>query len=303
VELVKFNLALLFHLDIFAFQILPKMIHKAILPFVLILLLTGCGKPNDTPEFVEKERADSIFTEAKDDDYKRKTDTTAIPNFPTEEDMSLELLLTGGVFHEDEVKEGSDAKSWFGIFETKEGYRLAETEIITSRGYDAVLDDIGGAKTGWEIETTLKDTCQFLIEKIPSLIERKIPTVKIPETIQPKKKFKFTFSGIKYTLSAEGTLKKQDEDSEYMVLTNYRLYLTANINGKDHTDLLVAQDIFDDQMIKIIFAGDIDGDSKLDLIIDTSYHYNMGRPTLYLSKEAGEDKIIKPMGMFTFVGC
>lgn len=302
-EPVKFILALLRHLDIFAFQIFPKMIHKAILPFVLILLLTGCGKSNDNPEFVEKERADSIFSEAKEDDYNRKTDTTAIPNFPTEEDMSLELLLAGGVFHDDEVKEGSDTKSWFGIFETKEEYRLAETEIITSRGYDAVLDDIGGAKTGWEIETTLKDTCQFLIKKTPSLSERKIPTVKIPETIQPKKKFKFTFSGINYTLSAEGTLKKQEENSEYEVLTNYRLYLTAHSKGKDHTELLVAQDIFDDQMIKILFSGDIDGDGKLDLIIDTSYHYNMGRPTLYLSKEAGEDKIIKPMGMFTFVGC
>ncbi|MCL9806673.1 hypothetical protein NAT51_14145 [Flavobacterium amniphilum] len=279
------------------------MIQRTILPFVLILLLTGCGKSNDAPEFVEKERADSIFSEAKDDGRNTKKDTTAIPNFPTEEDMSLELLLAGGVFHDDEVKEGSDTKSWMGIFETKNGFLLAETKITMAHAHDAILDETEDDKTGWEIDTTLKDTCLYLIEKIPSLTERKIKTVKVPETILPKKKFKFTFSGNQYTLSAEGTMKKQDEESDYEVLTDYRLYLTANINGKDHTALLVAQDIFDDQMIKILFAGDIDGDGKLDLIIDTSYHYNMGRPTLYLSKPADDNQIIKPVGMFTFVGC
>jgi hypothetical protein len=51
---------------------------------------------------------------------------------------------------------------------------------------------------------------------------------------------------------------------------NYKLYITATIKGEAHKNLLVAQQNFDDQMIKLIFAGDIDGDGILDLIIDTS---------------------------------
>ncbi len=86
-------------------------------------------------------------------------------------------------------------------------------------------------------------------------------------------------------------------------MQNYKLYLTANINGKETTQLLIAQPNFDDNMIEIIFAGDIDGDNLMDFIIDTSRHYNMFSPTLYLSKPAGKGQIVKPVGSHVIVGC
>ena len=40
---------------------------------------------------------------------------------------------------------------------------------------------------------------------------------------------------------------------------------------------------------RLLFAGDIDRDGKLDLIVDTSDHYNKSRPTLFLSSPALPD--------------
>lgn len=42
----------------------------------------------------------------------------------------------------------------------------------------------------------------------------------------------------------------------------------------------------DDGKQRLLFAGDLDRDGKLDLIFDTSDHYNQSRPTLFLSTGA-----------------
>lgn len=56
-------------------------------------------------------------------------------------------------------------------------------------------------------------------------------------------------------------------------------------------------------MINLIFVGDIDGDGILDLIIDTSRHYNATSPTIYLSRPADNGEVVKPIGGHTSVGC
>ncbi len=53
----------------------------------------------------------------------------------------------------------------------------------------------------------------------------------------------------------------------------------------------------------VLFAGDLDGDGFPDLIIDTINHYNGSRPTLYLSKPARGNDLLKIMGWHVSVGC
>lgn len=67
--------------------------------------------------------------------------------------------------------------------------------------------------------------------------------------------------------------------------------------------LIAAQLNFDDKMIEIHFAGDIDGDGIIDFIIDTSRHYNQLSPTLYLSKPAKEKGSVIPIAIQNTVGC
>lgn len=54
---------------------------------------------------------------------------------------------------------------------------------------------------------------------------------------------------------------------------------------------------------QLIFAGDLDRDGRLDLILDTTDHYNLTRPTLFLSGAAGKGEVVHAVATHDAVGC
>ena len=59
----------------------------------------------------------------------------------------------------------------------------------------------------------------------------------------------------------------------------------------------------DDATPIVIFAGDLDRDGRLDLVFDTTDHYNLARPTLFLSGAAGKGELLREMAKYSAVGC
>ncbi len=59
----------------------------------------------------------------------------------------------------------------------------------------------------------------------------------------------------------------------------------------------------DDASPYLIFAGDLDRDGKLDLIFDTTDHYNVSRPVLFLSGAAEGDELLHTVADYSAVGC
>lgn len=59
----------------------------------------------------------------------------------------------------------------------------------------------------------------------------------------------------------------------------------------------------DDASPHLIFAGDLDRDGRLDLILDTTDHYNLSRPTLFLSGAAGKGELLHAVATHTATGC
>lgn len=275
-----------------------KITSTVLLFVVIIFQLISCDK-RKTTAVTHKTTSKSSPDIPKKDISKTESDDFSFPF-----DSTLEVkILQEKMFHDDEIDPNLENKTWFGLFKNKEHYTLSETKVFFNRVNDPVIDENEQDKTGWEISAAAKDTCMLLIEKLPYLNNRSISSIKVPTYIYPDDHFKFSFQGIEYTLFATGEKSKETPDSDWIVVSNYKLYLTATINGKPVTELLVAKKTFDDQMIQLFFAGDIDGDSKLDLIIETSNHYNLMSPTIYLSKPAENGKIIKPMGVLISVGC
>jgi hypothetical protein len=211
-------------------------------------------------------------------------------------------ILTTGQFHEDEVSNDDVNRSWYGLFQNKEGYYLDSTGITTTRVHDGVADDEGQA-TAWEVKTNNTDTSLLLFAGVDGLSKRKITSAVLSkQEILPGEKVSFIYNGIVYTLYATGD-KKKDPDSDSYFITSYQLLLKATINGTERRQLLMSARILDETMIKVLFAGDIDGDTVPDLIINTSWHYNAEAPTLYLSKPADKAQILKITGMHVSVGC
>lgn len=59
----------------------------------------------------------------------------------------------------------------------------------------------------------------------------------------------------------------------------------------------------DDATPALMFAGDLDRDGKLDLIINTTDHYNLTRPVLFLSGAAEGDELLHAAAEYSAVGC
>ncbi|WP_316636270.1 hypothetical protein [uncultured Flavobacterium sp.] len=275
-----------------------KVAFKTLFFLIVIFQFLSCNKSKAETAIKSEVSKDSI-----------KESKLAVNN-PVKEDFSFPVdstlpvkIIQLATFHYDEIEENYDKKTWFGLFKNNNDYSLSETKVAFKRVNDPIIDDNEEDKTGWEVSASVKDTCVILIEKLPYFVDGNISSVKIPENIYPEESFKFNFKGIEYTLFATGKKKKEAPDSDWIVVSNYKLYLKTVVDGKETTELLVAKKNFDDQMIKIIFGGDLDDDNKLDLIIDTASHYNASSPTLYLSKPAEKGKAIKPVGVFTTVGC
>ncbi len=238
--------------------------------------------------------SDSLLQTTKNDvatDY-IVVDTTI---YPTDSGYMAKILPVG-TFHNDEVNPDDAQKKWFGLFRNGDKYYLKQTFINITNVYDPVLDQENEA-TGWEVTTENKDTCLILIEHLAFLTNRNIESISLPKNeILPNDTVTLDYRGRKYNIYATGINKEGD-------ISDYKLYLTDTTDSQKHKTLLVATPFFEDKMINIIFAGDIDGDNILDLIIDTSNHYNGQRLVLYLSKPSANHQLITPIGMHLSVGC
>ena len=213
-------------------------------------------------------------------------------------------VLTVGTFHGDEVWDNPDKLKWLGLFQNETGFYIAETKLKTKRVNDGIVDENENEKTGWDVQTVNTDTSIILIEGLNFLTPHNVQrAVLSKEQIFPGDTIRINYLGIDYKIFATGGKKKAQDDPELFDVWNYKLYLIATIKGQQHKSILVAQPNFDDQMINLIFAGDIDGDGILDLIIDTSRHYNATSPTIYLSRPADNGELVKPIGGHTSVGC
>lgn len=267
--------------------------------------LTACNNPSrqNTTENITTTVDTLTNAVAATNTADNDTITYDYSTFPIDSSFSTKVL-TVGTFHGDEVWDNADKEKWFGLFHGKTGFYLAETKLKTKRVNDGIVDENENEKTGWDVQTANKDTSIILIEALNFLTSHSVQqAVLSKEQIFPGDTLRINYLDIDYKIFATGGKKKAQEDPEWFDDWNYKLYLTATIKGLLHKSILVAQPNFDDHMINLIFAGDIDGDGILDLIIDTSRHYNATSPTIYLSRPADKKEVVKPIGGHTSVGC
>ena len=266
--------------------------------------LAACNNSRQsTTEFSEEVHDTTTFLRS-DRSVKKDTITYETIFFP-EDTTYMAKVLTKGTFHSDEVWQTAEKENWFGVFKGLNDNYLSNVEVKTPRVFDVVLDeDSTKNKTGWEVIPANKDSCYLLISGLKFLTNHKIKSLILSKiSIFPDEQLQIKYLGIDYNVFAKGEKIRSIDSPESFEVRNYKLYLSAMKDGQIVNELLASIPNFDDAMVQILFAGDIDGDGLLDLIIDTSRHYNVSSPTLYLSKPADKGHLLKVVGQHTSVGC
>lgn len=226
--------------------------------------------------------------------------------YPKADNLPLSILTTG-VFHGDETSPDMINKGWFGVFQDRERYYVAPTTLSIKKAFDAVFDDDEhdpSKWTGWEVRTSHIDPSLVLISSCPQLKDRQIDVVTLKQMQIPIHEVEtFHLNDVTYALFATGEMARDEFNENEIVYSNYKLFLKGKRNGKEITQLLAYTPGFEDTMFEILLVGDIDGDGFPDLILNTTHHYNMYRPTVYLSSFADKDQLLKVVGLHESVGC
>lgn len=225
------------------------------------------------------------------------------------------LLVVGGFaiqppgqFHADEPI-ARDGESWLALRIDGNEALLVATTLGVRAVHDEVLDE-AGARTGLEVSSQNDD-------KVIAYLRGS--NLK-PGTIEPAAvasmdqdiaglPYELTFRGQLHRLSSHceqqprGVQAQQPQFDCRIVLhaggMSQVLYTLAGYREHQATTMSLG----DDASPALVFAGDLDHDGKLDLIFNTTDHYNVSRPTLFLSSQSKPGELLHEVARYESVGC
>jgi hypothetical protein len=202
-------------------------------------------------------------------------------------------LLHIGQYHPDEIHTVSGDR-WMALVDKGKSTTLRKVTIHIKRVED--VDDEPGEKSAKEVSITpaIKETSVIALVRGLDLREGAVPTAEFKGDgdIGKPLQVKLPDAQTHYTLSM--TCKSAD---------HCPLVLSANGQRQQLVVLTRDGDVPDFKGLRIIWAGDLDGDGKLDLIVDITNHYNASGTALFLSSKAKRGELVGLAAKFLTVGC
>ncbi|MEZ5690843.1 MAG: hypothetical protein R3D71_04165 [Rickettsiales bacterium] len=208
-------------------------------------------------------------------------------------------IIEAESYHGVEVIDAQDGEEW-SAFTVEDGKTLVKNVRISVKTiFDEVTDNEGDSPTGKYISSSPKyNNILFMVKGI-KLKDGRIPTY---HTVNSPIK-----GGDRLTVKGDKSSIELIEKNDINTKTydgrdvNNGYQLTLKINDKEIK--LSEVMLLDDNYPKLIWSGDINNDGYPDLVIDTSYHYNMERITLFLSRNKNGKINYKKVAEHTSYGC
>jgi len=210
-------------------------------------------------------------------------------------------ILRPGAYHCEEVTVDTDA-AWWGLYIDGDGGRLEPVDIRVERVHDPVVDDDDEA-TGIRVSVAGAATPEFLIRGLADATARPVHTAYVGRRfLHPGEMQRIGQIGEYLSfVAASGSA----EAGEYgPTFEEYTLTLWYRRSGRPEVQEIATLDSFSiDGTPELLWAGDLDGDARPDLIFDLRTHYNMSELALFLSSEAGPEEVVALVARFVTTGC
>ncbi|HEY9194127.1 MAG TPA: hypothetical protein VIO81_14755 [Methyloversatilis sp.] len=212
---------------------------------------------------------------------------------------TLHVLLSGD-FHGDEVAHGS-GPGWFALVLKSGTARLEPVALKVSRVFDAVLDEEGKPPYTGKRVASLPAVEALALLRGAGLKPGPLDSATLTGTRQGLAAKSFSLGARRYTLDVAADCGKRAGTCRWTLSdgalrqTLAELEVTRTADGRLETD---------SASTGLIWAGDLDGDGRLDLILDVSNHDNaVAQVRVFLSSRAAPGRLVGEAASFGAVGC
>jgi hypothetical protein len=214
------------------------------------------------------------------------------------EEPKVELLRVGQ-FHGKEVTAQS-CSEWFALVRNEDGCVLRRVEVEIQTVFDPIMDAEGEA-TGKQVRVDLDREPLFLVRGFEFCMPGEIPAVSLEQSfVYPAQEVRLTLDrGATWRLRGYGSVER----GRGLSIRNYTLELAGSRHGDPGQVIHAVDGGVELGEIYPIWAGDLDLDGSIDLLLETGNHYNVMEYTLYLSSAADEGELVKRVAVFRTVGC
>jgi hypothetical protein len=249
------------------------------------------------------------------------------------------LIAAPGTYHQGETTVADD-EIWMGLYTTQMGPVFHPVRIHVDLVYDPLVD-APDEKTGVQLSCTLiqphpavKESPLLFIKDETGIIQWESviharPVASVPLDTNPipimythpagiflppgawitYSLSDSTTSNPAYMLFAWGSYQRDQAHPEQIIgVAPYGLILAGESPGL--LGIPTMQELYHGGIyngeghIQVLWAGDLNGDSRLDLILDIADHYNVIlNYVLYLSTEPGSVNLVELVAFFGAVGC
>lgn len=255
---------------------------RLVFGIILSLLFVSCKNDADTKAIkknvVKKQNIQPTGNEseiAAEEDFKNDFDILLPRSYRTYENENDASALN---------------EKWMELYEENGQYYIGKANFTIEKDFDECSGD--------SLLSIIPKNKTLIYINNPELKPGKIEYLKIDKNkIWPKEKLIVTFNKQHYTLEGEGKVlsefKVSSDDDKQEIFKNvkdYKLYLTTESKAKA---TLLTQESFNDTFVVLLFAGDIDGDGKLDLIFGANRDYEEERVILFLSSKAKNNEAMQ----------
>ena len=221
---------------------------------------------------------------------------------------STGLIGRAGVFHGGEV-DAQTGEVWQGLYPTASGFELRPVPLRVEPARDEVADGLDGPVTGVRVATPSSTPT----DGFGAPEDAALALVRRPGRPFAAGPVSTAFAGSWPARSGRRTLVLGTERAELSVVEGPDVLASPHervrpervlvlTHGDGRRQPLVHIIDRDGGRPALVWAGDLDGDARLDLLLDESWDQNVTAPTLYLSSEAEAGRLVRRVARHETVG-